>query len=120
MLDERRLTARTIRPARHLRGAPNAADPYDIVVHADAAGAARLMREIVALRELDVALEEKDGHWQVVVGTHGHVDGVLARVIDVTAHCVGMGWMAHATLCLGKRSYTIHNAGPIDVPAAAA
>jgi hypothetical protein len=91
-----------------------------MVVHADPAGAAHVMREIVALHELTVALEEHDGHWQVVVKPGRDAEAALARIIDVTARCVERGCVDFATLCMGKRTYTIHEAGAIDVPVAAA
>jgi len=93
----------------------------DIVVHADPAGAANLMREIVALRDFDVALEEREGHWQVVVRAGEDPEAVLVRVIDVTARCVEQGHMECATIRVGKKSYTIHEPpGPsLGIPAVA-
>jgi hypothetical protein len=83
----------------------------DIVVHADPVGAARLMQEIVALHSLDVALEEHDGHWQVVVRTGAHPEEALAKIVDLTARCVELGRMDYATLCVGQKSYTFHPLG---------
>jgi hypothetical protein len=93
----------------------------DIVVHADPAGAANLMREIVALRTFDVALEEHDGRWQVVVRGGPHPEAVLARIVDLTASCVEHMLIAHATLSIGKRSYTIQATdSEVEIPACAA
>ena len=83
----------------------------DIVVRADPAGAANLMRDIVALHDLDVALEEHDGHWQVVVRAEDDPESTLARLVAVTAECVERGRMGDATVCFGSRSYTIHEGG---------
>jgi hypothetical protein len=110
------LRTRAMRAVRHLSGA----GARDIVVEADPAGAANLMREIVALRSLDVALEEHEGHWRVVVRRSVDHEAVLAEVIDATARCVESGDMEHATISVGKRSYTIHPAAAPEVPAVAA
>jgi hypothetical protein len=116
----RALKTRASRAARQLASPPMPPESDDIVVHADAAGAAHIMREIVALHELTVALEEHDGHWQVVVRPGRDPEEALGKVIDVTARCVESGCVDFATLCVGKRTYTIHEAGALDVPVAAA
>jgi hypothetical protein len=108
--------ARVWRPARGLARAGS----DDIVVHADPAGVANLMRELIALRAFDVALEEHDGHWQVAVRGGPHPEEVLARIVDLAASCVEHGLMANATLCVGKRSYTIEPAPETGLPACAA
>jgi len=110
------LRTRGLRAARHLSGGR----ARDIVVHADPAGAANLMREIVALRSLDVTLEEHEGHWQVVVHASSDHEAALAGVIDATTRCVESGCMERATISVGKRSYTIHPATRPAVPAVAA
>jgi glycine cleavage system aminomethyltransferase T len=102
--------SRARRAAKHLVTAPDG-QVGEIVVQADPAGAAHLMREIVARYSFDVALEEHEGHWLVVVRTGPQAEEVLAKVVDVTAWCVEAGRMAHATLCVGKRSYTIRPVG---------
>ena len=108
------LKTRAVRAARQLASAPEPRESEDIVVHADAAGAAHVMREIVALHELSVALEEHDGHWQVVVRAARDPEAALAKVIDVTAHCIEKGCVDFATLCIRKRTYSIHEAGAMD------
>jgi hypothetical protein len=92
----------------------------DIVVHTDPAGAANLMREVVALGAFSVALEEHDGHWHVAVRGGPHPEAVLARIVDLAASCVERGIMTHATLCIGKRRYTIEPAPETGFPACAA
>jgi hypothetical protein len=108
---------RALRAARQLVGDPGAGD---IVVHADPAGAANLMREVIALHTFDVALEEHDGHWQVVIRGGPHPEEVLATIVDLAASCVERGHMDHATLCVGKRSYTIQAGSEPAIPACAA
>jgi hypothetical protein len=116
------LSARAWKAARELAAAEGLTGSDDIVVHADPAGAANLMREVIALHTFDVALEEHDGHWQVVVRGGPHPESVLARVVDLTAGCVERGLMHHATLCVGKRTFTIQAAPgrDVEVPACAA
>jgi hypothetical protein len=91
----------------------------DIVVRAGPAGAANLMREVVALNDFDVALEELDGDWRVVIRGGPHPEDVLARIVDLTASCVEHGLMDHATLCIGTRSYTIQAPAEAGMPACA-
>jgi hypothetical protein len=114
------LKTRAIRAARQLASPPQPQKSEDIVVHADAAGAAHIMREIVALHDLSIPLEEHDGHWQVVVRPGRDPKPALAKIIEVTARCVEKGCVDFATLCVGKRTYTIHEARALDVPVAAA
>jgi nitrate reductase NapAB chaperone NapD len=106
----RETETRARRAAKHLM---TTADGHagEIVVRTDPAGAANLMREIVALHSFDVALEEHQGHWQVVVRAGAQIEEVLAKIVDVTASCVELGRMTHATLCVGKRSFTIDRVG---------
>ena len=115
------LKARAWRAAKELvtaEGGPAGSD--DLIVRADAAGAANLMREVVSLDALDVMLEEENGHWQVVVRNGPHPEAVLARIVDLVASCVERELMNHATLCVGKRSYTIRAGGDLTMPACAA
>jgi hypothetical protein len=113
--------ARAWRAARGLVSAEGGtAGGDDLVVRADAAGAANLMREVLLLDALDATLEENDGHWQVVVRNGPHPEAVLARVVDLVASCVERGLMNHATLCVGKRSYTIRAGSDLMMPACAA
>ena len=92
----------------------------DIVVHADAAGAAHLMCEIVALGSLDAVLEEHDGHWQVAVRAGDDPQQALAKVREVTSRCTEQGRMEHATVCVGERSFTIEPASRQNVTSLAA
>ena len=118
---ETTLGARPWRATKELIAAGGGpARPDDLVVHADPAGAANLMREVVALNAFDVALEEHEGHWRVVIRGGPHPEGVLARIVDVAASCVERGLMDHATLCIGKRSYTIRPSVEPGIPACAA
>jgi hypothetical protein len=110
------LRTRARRSASQLAGAAR----EDIVVEADAAGAANLMREIVALRNVRVALEEHDGRWQVVVRPGEDYDAVLAGVVELTARCVERGCMEHATLSVRERSSTIRREITADAPPVAA
>ena len=114
--DDTVIRTRARRAVRHL--APGNGTP-DIVVRADPVGSANLMREIVALHGVDVALEERDGHWQVVVRAGEDHEAVLVQVIDVTARCVERGRMKCATLYVGRKSYTIHEplAPALELPA---
>ena len=63
------------RAARQLARAPQPEQSDDIVVHADPAGAAHVMREIVALHELSVALEEHERAAVAERREHGGVAG---------------------------------------------
>jgi hypothetical protein len=85
------------------------------------AEAANLMREPVALNVLDVVLAEHDGRWRGRGSWRASPrENVLARIVDLTASCVERGLMDRATLCIGKRSYTIHAAAEAGIPACAA
>jgi hypothetical protein len=99
---------------------PETGDTSDIVVHADAAGAAHLMREIVALGSLDAVLEEHDGHWQVAVRAGDDLQQVLATVREMTSRCIEQGRMEHATVCDGTHDYEIDPTSPQDVASLAA
>jgi hypothetical protein len=93
----------------------------DIVVHSDPVGAATLTREVIALGHLDVALEEHEGNWQVVIRAGGD-EPALVEVIDLVAHLVEVGAMPFGTICVGRRTYTVHATGqsePSPAPAAA-
>jgi hypothetical protein len=101
------------RAARRLALVDSTAPVEDVVVHADAVSAANLMREIVALHDFDAALEEENGHWRVVV-RGGPVGGdVLSRVIGLVANAIDRGHLSAATLCVGKRTYTMAPLGHV-------
>jgi hypothetical protein len=118
--DDTLLKARAWRAAKELATAEGRGAGHEIIVRADAAGAANLMREVVSLHAFDVALEEHDGRWQVVVRNGSDPEAALARIVDLAASCVERGLMDHATLCIGKRSYTIHTGNELTMPACAA
>lgn len=88
----------------------------DIVVHADPAGAAQLMKAVLALGE-DAFLTEENGRWRVVVRPSPSAEPVLARIIDCVASCADERRLEYATLSFGSRSYTFY---PPDAPLAAA
>jgi hypothetical protein len=90
--------------------APAARDkPFadDIVVHTEAAGAARLMKELVELGTFDAALEEEEGHWRVVVRAGVPEKPATASVLRLVAHAIDEGRIDHATVCVGRRSFTL-------------
>ena len=119
--DDTVLKTRAWRAAKELvRAEGGLAGTDHIVVRADAAGAANLMREVVSLHAFDVALEEHDGRWQVVVRSGPRPEAALARIVDLAASCVERGLMNHATLCIGNRSYTIRAGSEPAISARAA
>jgi len=89
----------------------------EIVIHADAAGAAYLMKAVLALGE-DAFLAEENGRWRVVVRpSSSPPEPVLARVVDCVASCANDRRLEYATLTFGTRSYAVH---PPDPPPPAA
>jgi len=91
---------------------PNGDPPGDVVIHADPAGAAILMREVLALHLLEAALEEHDGDWKVVVHL-GSPDGPrLLEVVDLVVRCIDEGQVEFATIRAGKRTYTMQARRP--------
>lgn len=106
---------RTNREARRLTPLlPGAAD--DLVIHADPVGAANLMKEAVARRLLDVALEEEHGHWRVVVRGATGSDQVRV-VVELVAAGIEQGSIAFARLQMGERSYAMGPLGALRLSA---
>ncbi len=102
--------------------------PGEIRIFSDAAGASNVMREIVDLRmrNLDAALVEEGGHWHVDIRARGETSELSQRILGLLARCIDERRMAFATICIGKRSYSLHPTGdpglgppPQTVPAAA-
>jgi hypothetical protein len=102
---------------------PDTASPpsEEVLVFADAAGAANVMQEIVGADGLQVRLVEDQGHWQVVVQTERtEMQTVLARVLAAVERCVEAGKAEFATVRVGAREYTWGPSGGILPPAEAA
>jgi hypothetical protein len=87
-------------------------------IHSDPAGAANVMREVVARPKLSAQLlEDGNGRWQVVVEGEDAHERVLAQVLDLVLRFVDEGRLAFATLEFAGRSVTVGR--PVQTLAAA-
>jgi len=92
----------------------------EIVVHADPAGAAYLMKAILALGE-HPSLSEENGRWRVVVRPSSSAEPVLARIVACVASCADERRLEYAMLSFGNRSDTVYPPGlpPLAAPVTA-
>jgi len=97
------------------------APPEELLVFADAAGAANVMQEIVGVGGLQVRLIEEQGHWQVLVRTERtEMHATLARVLAAVERCVEAGRVEFATVRVGAREYSWAPTAGVLPPAEAA
>jgi hypothetical protein len=77
-------------------------------IYSDPAGAANVMREVVARPKLSAQLlEDENGRWQVVVQGEGAHERVLTRVLDLVLRFVEEGRLEFATLEFAGRTVTL-------------
>jgi hypothetical protein len=82
-------------------------------IFSDPAGAANVMREVVARPKLTAELlEDGQGLWQVVVHGEGGHERVLARVLDLVLRFVEEGRLQFARVEFAGRSITVGRPAP--------
>jgi hypothetical protein len=106
--ERRRLLTMTADPAATPTEPSEEPFADDIVVYTSPAGAAHLMKEIVELGAFDAALEEDEGHWRVVVRAGVPGKPVTSGVLRLVAHTIDERELDHATVCVGRRSFTLY------------
>ena len=88
-------------------------EPEVLRIYSDPAGAANVMREVVARPKLNARLlEDGNGRWQVVVHGEGGHERVLARVLDLVLRFVEEGRLQFATVEFAGRSITVGRSTP--------
>jgi hypothetical protein len=82
--------------------------PEVLRIYSDPAGAAHVMREVVARPKLSAQLlEDGNGRWHVIVRGEGAHERVLARVLDLVLRFIDEGRLEFATVEFSGRSITV-------------
>jgi hypothetical protein len=84
-----------------------------LCVHADASGAAQVMRAVVGLPGLASQLvEDAGGRWRVSVRVEADLARALTQVLDVVTRCIDEGGLRFAVVELDGRTFALGDPAP--------